>query len=373
MCQRILVATRKGLFTVKREAQGVVDRSARLPRRQRFDRPCRSPRRHCLRRARPRPLRREIASATVPAERGRRSRLPPIRPSPKTQTTPTCGASRSRGLRCVSGSWVTAERTSPACCGAGRSPAACSARPTAAARGRSVARFGTIRDARSGSAAAPICRACTRSASIRAMRRQVRVGVSCGGVWTTRNAGETWACTSRGHARRVHAARAAVQARASRTRTASCSARAHPTTSGRSTTTASSARPRRGRVVARGRRTCRAVAPSASPSPCIRKDPDDGLVRPGRQRREAHPVDGQGRGDAHARRRRDIRRCCAMACRRSTPTTSTFRHCLDVDGSGERLAFGTTTGRTMGDRGPGRHLAGRQPDLPPIYCVRFAP
>ena len=48
-----------------------------------------------------------------------------------------------------------------------------------------------------------------------------------------------------------------------------------------------------------------------------------------------------------------------------------FRHALDVDGTGDRLAFGSTTGAlwTTDDQGDSWQLFSAH--LPPVYCVRF--
>ncbi len=50
-----------------------------------------------------------------------------------------------------------------------------------------------------------------------------------------------------------------------------------------------------------------------------------------------------------------------------------FRHSLDIDDSGQSLAFGSTTGSlwTSDDAGDSWHRLSA--DLPPIYCVRYAP
>lgn len=49
-----------------------------------------------------------------------------------------------------------------------------------------------------------------------------------------------------------------------------------------------------------------------------------------------------------------------------------FRHALDVDGSGERLAFGSTTGGLWLSEDGGDHWACLSTHLPPIYQVRFS-
>jgi hypothetical protein len=48
-----------------------------------------------------------------------------------------------------------------------------------------------------------------------------------------------------------------------------------------------------------------------------------------------------------------------------------YRHTLDVDPSGEVLAFGTTTGSLWISEDQGEHWQSVSTHLPPIYCVRF--
>ena len=49
----------------------------------------------------------------------------------------------------------------------------------------------------------------------------------------------------------------------------------------------------------------------------------------------------------------------------------TFRHALDVDDSGERLAFGSTTGSVWLSENQGDSWQCLSSNLPPVYCVRF--
>jgi hypothetical protein len=49
-----------------------------------------------------------------------------------------------------------------------------------------------------------------------------------------------------------------------------------------------------------------------------------------------------------------------------------FRHALDVDGTGECLAFGTTTGSLWVSEDGGDSWQAASEHLPPVYCVRFA-
>jgi hypothetical protein len=48
-----------------------------------------------------------------------------------------------------------------------------------------------------------------------------------------------------------------------------------------------------------------------------------------------------------------------------------YRHGLDIDSSGERLAFGSTTGNLWISEDQGDHWQQISTNLPPIYCVRF--
>jgi photosystem II stability/assembly factor-like uncharacterized protein len=48
-----------------------------------------------------------------------------------------------------------------------------------------------------------------------------------------------------------------------------------------------------------------------------------------------------------------------------------FRHCLDIDESGQRLAFGSTTGSLWATDDGGDSWQTISTHLPPIYCVRF--
>ena len=49
-----------------------------------------------------------------------------------------------------------------------------------------------------------------------------------------------------------------------------------------------------------------------------------------------------------------------------------FRHGLDIDASGDRLAFGSTTGALWVTEDQGDSWECISEHLPPIYCVRFA-
>jgi photosystem II stability/assembly factor-like uncharacterized protein len=48
-----------------------------------------------------------------------------------------------------------------------------------------------------------------------------------------------------------------------------------------------------------------------------------------------------------------------------------FRHALDIDGTGNRLAFGSTTGSLWVSEDQGDTWQTVSTNLPPVYCVRF--
>jgi hypothetical protein len=48
-----------------------------------------------------------------------------------------------------------------------------------------------------------------------------------------------------------------------------------------------------------------------------------------------------------------------------------YHHGLDIDNTGERLAFGSTTGNLWISEDQGDHWQQISANLPPIYCLRF--
>ena len=49
-----------------------------------------------------------------------------------------------------------------------------------------------------------------------------------------------------------------------------------------------------------------------------------------------------------------------------------FRHAIDIDGSGDRLAFGSTTGSLWVSEDQGDHWSYISHHLPPIYALQFS-
>ena len=236
--------------------------------------------------------------------------------------------------------------------------------------GAQSARSGTTRGARSGSAAAPIIRAFTRSASIRATPRHVKVGVSCGGVWTTRDGGATWAAD--GHGMRAEFMpperqfepnvqdphmRGAVPRRPRR---------------------ALGAAPQRHLPVDRRRRgVVDARSPTSKPSAfgfavaVHPQRPEDRVVRAGGQGREAlsrRTAESSSPARATAAGRSDVLR---EGLPQQHAYDLVYRHALDVDDTGSSLAFGSTTGSVWVSDNGGDSWQGISAHLPPVYAVKF--
>ena len=196
MSTRCHVSTRKGLFTLERGASGWDVARTSFRRRQRHARDARPAERPPARRAQSRPLRRQAASLdATAAPRGTRSPAPkyPEKPEGYTPKTPVEGTPVEWSLKLV---WALEPggADEPGVIWCGTLPGGLFSRTTAASRGRSTGRCGTIRGARNGSAAAPISPASTRSASIRAIpvtSRSACRAAACGPRATAERAGSS--------------------------------------------------------------------------------------------------------------------------------------------------------------------------------------
>lgn len=101
------------------------------------------------------------------------------------------------------------------------------------------------------------------------------------------------------------------------------------------------------------------------------KDPDTAWFVPAIKDERRVPVDGR----LVVNRTRDGGRTW-KTLRRGLPQKHAYdlvyRHGLDVDASGERLAFGSTTGGVWISEDGGDSWACAEGRLPPVYCLRFA-
>ena len=197
--------------------------------------------------------------------------------------------------------------------------------------------------------------------------RRVSVGVSCGGVWATEDGGETWNCRADGmraaymppeqaHDPNIQDPHCVVQ----------CAAQPdyfwaqHHNGIFRSTDGCASWQ------------EIQDVPPSSFGFPVAvhPRDPDTAWFVPGIKDEQRVPVAGQ----VVVTRTRDGGKSFQVL-RNGLPQEHaydlTFRHALDVDETGDRLAFGSTTGSLWVSDDQGDSWQTVSTHLPPIYCVRF--
>jgi photosystem II stability/assembly factor-like uncharacterized protein len=100
------------------------------------------------------------------------------------------------------------------------------------------------------------------------------------------------------------------------------------------------------------------------------RDPDTAWFVPAIKDERRIPVEGR----VVVARTRDGGKTCQML-RNGLPQEHaydiTFRHALDIDETGDRLAFGTTTGSLWVTEDQGDSWQAVSERLPPVYCVRF--
>ena len=198
--------------------------------------------------------------------------------------------------------------------------------------------------------------------------RRVTIGVSCGGVWQTSDAGESWECRSQG----MWAAYMPPERREDPYiqdphRVVQCAAdpqrlwAQHHNGVFRSTDGAAS-----WQDVKTVRPSTFGFAAAVHP-----RDGDTAWFVPGTSDERRIPAQGR----VVVARTRDGGETFEVL-RSGLPQRHaydlTFRHGLDVDETGDTLAFGTTTGSLWlsEDQGDTWHTLSEH--LPPIYCVRFA-
>ncbi len=198
--------------------------------------------------------------------------------------------------------------------------------------------------------------------------RHVIVGVSCGGAWATKDGGKTWTCCATG----MFAEYMPPESRDNPNiqdphRVVRCDgapdalwAQHHNgvfrTTDGAKTW-----------------RECPDVPPSrfgfgVAVHP---REPDTAWLAPAIKDERRIPVDGK----VVVSRTRDGGKSWDVL-RKGLPQDHAYdlvyRHCLEVDESGDRLAMGSTTGSLWVSEDQGDSWSAISTNLPPIYCVRFA-
>jgi hypothetical protein len=100
------------------------------------------------------------------------------------------------------------------------------------------------------------------------------------------------------------------------------------------------------------------------------EDPDTAWFVPAKKDEDRYPADGK----FLVNRTRDGGRtfeACAAGLPEAPAYDLVYRHGLEVDGSGERLVMGSTTGGLWVSEDGGDRWRSLSQNLPPIYCVRF--
>jgi hypothetical protein len=196
----------------------------------------------------------------------------------------------------------------------------------------------------------------------------VHVGVSCGGLWTSRDRGESWQIGGRGmRAAFMPPDQAFDPAFQDPHRLVQCAAEPdtvwiqHHNGIFKSTD---------------GGATCKEIE-NASPSSfgfavaVHPEDPDTAWFVPGVKDEKRYPVDAS----LVVTRTRDGAQTFETL-RNGLPQRHAYdvvyRHGLDIDADGATLAFGSTTGNLWISEDQGDHWQQLSSSLPPIYCVRFA-
>ena len=197
--------------------------------------------------------------------------------------------------------------------------------------------------------------------------RRVTVGVSCGGVWMTRDSGTTWECRATGmRAAYMPAERQYDPNIQDPHHLVQCRAEPdafwvqHHNGVFRSTDGAAS-----WEEVATVKPAAFGFAVAVHP-----EDADIAWFVPGVSDEQRIPVKGRV-VVARTRNGGNSFQVLTKGLPQQHAYDLTYRHALDVDETGERLAFGTTTGSLWVSENQGDSWQAISEHLPPVYCVRF--
>lgn len=197
--------------------------------------------------------------------------------------------------------------------------------------------------------------------------RHVTIGISCGGVWVTRDGGQSWACKADGmRAEYMPPEQAGTPDIQDPHRVVQCAANPD----------ALWAQHHNGIFVTMNGCESWCEVKHAAPSAfgfAVAVHPYDGQTSwfvPAVKDERRVPVDAR----VVVSRTRDGGHTFDVL-REGLPQEHAydiaFRHALDIDETGDRLAFGTTTGSVWVTENGGDHWTQLSAHLPPVYCVRF--
>ncbi|MEW6320376.1 MAG: exo-alpha-sialidase [Acidobacteriota bacterium] len=197
--------------------------------------------------------------------------------------------------------------------------------------------------------------------------RHVTIGVSCGGVWITRDGGATWALAGQGMRAEFMPPERQFEPNVQDPHCVAQSAAnpdvlwvQHHNGIFRSTDGGASWTEIEG------------VEPSAFGFPVAvhPRDPDTAWFVPARKDEQRYPVEGR----VVVTRTRDGGRTFETLTKGLPQTHAydlVYRHALDVDETGERLVFGSTTGSVWASEDGGDSWQTVSTHLPPVYAVAF--
>ena len=198
--------------------------------------------------------------------------------------------------------------------------------------------------------------------------RHVTVGVSCGGVWMTRDGGASWECRAQGmRAAYMPADRQYDPHIQDPHHMVHCPSSPdvlwvqHHNGVFRSTDGATS-----WHEITTVKPSAFGFAVAVHP-----EDPDTAWFVPGVSDEQRIPVKGRV-VVARTRNGGKSFRVLTKGLPQQHAYDLTYRHALDVDETGDRLAFGTTTGSVWVSENQGDIWEAVSEHLPPVYCVRFA-
>jgi hypothetical protein len=197
--------------------------------------------------------------------------------------------------------------------------------------------------------------------------RIIRIGVSCGGVWASFDDGENWGCYGEGlraeymppdqaYDQKVQDPHRMVQCRVSPD---------HLWIQHHNGIFRSSDGGAHWQEIETAQPSAFGFAVAVHP-----QDPDRAWFVPGVRDDARYPVNGR----LLVTRTRDGGKSfepLANGLPQQHAYDLVYRHGLDIDDSGDRLAFGSTTGNAWVSDDQGEHWQSISHFLPPVYCVRF--